>query len=76
MAYSSESVKCEWRIEESYNDDDNNSDEEDQDGDTDDLEIGAHYKNQFFRNSENKSCTNGSIVANDLQPHEDVLGIY
>ena len=31
--------------EASANGDDNDSDEEDQDGDTDDLEIGAHYKN-------------------------------
>ena len=51
------------------------SDEEDQDGDTDDLEIGAHYKNPFF-NSEKKSCPNGWISVNELQPHGDVLGRY
>ena len=44
--------------EASDNDNDNDSDEEDQDGDTDDLEIGAHYKNPFFTNSEKKSCPN------------------
>ena len=35
--------------EASDNGDDNDSDEKDQDGDTDDLEIGAHFKNQFLQ---------------------------
>ena len=34
--------------EASDNGDDNNSDEEDQDGDTDDLDIGARYKKKFL----------------------------
>ena len=45
---------------------DNDSDEEYQDGDTDVLEIGAHFKNPFFTNAENKSCLNGWITVNDL----------
>ena len=40
--------------EASENGDDNDSDEYDQDGDTDDLEIGAHYKNPYFTNAEKK----------------------
>ena len=55
---------------------DNDLDEEDQDRDTDDSEIGAHYKKPFFTNAENKSCPNGWIDVNDLQPNEDVLGRY
>ena len=62
--------------EASDNGDDNDSGEEDQYRDTDDLEIGAHNKNQLFTNAENKSCTNGCIAVNDLQPNEDVLGRY
>ena len=41
-----------------------NLDEEDQYGDTYDLEIGAHYKKQFFTNNDNKSCHNGWIDVN------------
>ena len=56
--------------------DDNDSDEEDQYGDTDDLEIGAHYKNPFLTNDEKKSRPNGWIAVNDLQLNEDVIGRY
>ena len=35
--------------ESSENVNDSDSYEEDQDGDTDDLEIGAHFKNQFLQ---------------------------
>ena len=44
--------------------DDNNLYEEDQYGDTDDLEIGAHYKKQIFTNDDNKLCPNGWIDVN------------
>ena len=50
--------------EASDNGDDNYSDEEDYDGDTDDLEIGDHYKKPFFTNAEKKSCPNGWIAVN------------
>ena len=62
--------------ESSYNGYDNDSDKEDQDGYIDNLEIGAHYKKPFFTNAENKSCPNGWIAVNVLQPNEDVLGRY
>ena len=62
--------------EASDNCDDNDSDDEDQDGDTDDLAIGSNFKNPFFTNDENKSCPNGWIALNGLQPNEDVLERY
>ena len=62
--------------EASNNGDDNDSDEEDQYGDTDDLEIGDHYKNPFFINAEKKSCPNGWFDVNDSQPNEYFLGRY
>ena len=45
--------------EASDNGDGNDSYEDDQYGYKDDLEIGAHYKNPFLINAENKSCPNG-----------------
>ena len=62
--------------EASDNGDDNYSDDEDQDGDTDDLEISAHLQKAIFTNAEKKSCPNGWIAVNDLQPNEIVLGLY
>ena len=58
------------------NGDDNYLEEEDQDGGTDDLEIGAHYKNPFFTNAENIPFPNGWIAVNYLQPNGDVLERY
>ena len=62
--------------EASDNGDDNDLDKEYKYGDTDDLEIGAHYKNPFLTNAENKSCPNGWFAVNDLQPNAAVLGCY
>ena len=38
--------------------------------------MGAHYKNPFFINAEKKSCPNGWIAVNYLQPNGDVIGRY
>ena len=67
----------EYRVPEASDScDDNDLDEEDQYGYTDDLEICAHYKKQFFTNDANKSCPNGWIDVNYLQPNEDIIGHY